>query len=102
MRISFVARGSKAYHLPPLGRSLIASRSGRRYTLDPYQLVAELVLALFFVVAGAGKVSGQEDGLGKVTYDRWCAGCHGVDGDGTGVAAEYMLPRPRDFTRALY
>jgi mono/diheme cytochrome c family protein len=39
---------------------------------------------------------------GKVVYDKWCAGCHGVDGKGAGPAASYMLPRPRDFTQALY
>ncbi|MGH7507048.1 MAG: c-type cytochrome, partial [Longimicrobiales bacterium] len=44
----------------------------------------------------------QADHPGKPTYDRWCAGCHGVDGDGQGDAAGYMLPRPRDFTKALY
>ena len=50
-----------------------------------------------------GSASAQEDGdLGKVTYDRWCAGCHGVDGTGDGPGAGYMLPRPRDFTQAQY
>lgn len=39
---------------------------------------------------------------GKVVYDKWCAGCHGDTGAGDGEAAAYMLPRPRDFTRAVY
>ena len=53
--------------------------------------------------AVVGGLSAQDgDDLGRVTYDRWCAGCHGVDGTGNGTAAEYMLPRPRDFTQALY
>lgn len=54
---------------------------------------------------GANGLAGQEgDGneLGKATYERWCAGCHGEDGTGNGVASDYMLPRPRDFTQALY
>jgi len=101
MRILTVVNGARTCHLPPLGRSLIASRFGRRHILAPGRLVAAAVLALFFLAAGARGLSGQED-LGKTTYDRWCAGCHGVDGDGLGVAAEYMLPRPRDFTLALY
>ncbi len=42
------------------------------------------------------------DDLGEVTYVKWCAGCHGVDGTGNGTGAEYMLPRPRDFTEARY
>lgn len=40
--------------------------------------------------------------LGQVTYDRWCAGCHGDDGAGQGPGAISMLPRPRDFTSAQY
>lgn len=39
---------------------------------------------------------------GKVTYDKWCSGCHGLDGKGDGPGAARMLPRPRDFTRAQY
>ncbi len=50
---------------------------------------------------GAGQLSAQE-GLGQVTYEKWCAGCHGVDGRGAGEGAEIMLPRPRDFSQALY
>jgi DMSO reductase family type II enzyme heme b subunit len=44
----------------------------------------------------------QEAALGKTVYDRWCAGCHGDTGAGDGEAAAFMLPRPRDFTRAVY
>lgn len=43
-----------------------------------------------------------QDHPGKATYDKWCAGCHGVDGQGAGPGAEYMLPRPRNFVQALY
>ena len=101
MRMLDVIQGSRMCRLPPLGRSLIASRFGRRHILEPRLVGAALGLSLFLVVAGTLEVSAQED-LGKVTYDRWCAGCHGVDGDGKGVGADYMLPRPRDFTLALY
>ena len=65
-----------------------------------------LALAVLFAAAAAlavGDLSAQDgDDLGEVTYVRWCAGCHGVDGTGNGTAAGYMLPRPRDFTQALY
>jgi len=39
---------------------------------------------------------------GKAIYDKWCAECHGDTGAGDGSAQTYMLPRPRDFTKALY
>ena len=48
-------------------------------------------------------VSAQEGAPpGKDTYDRWCATCHGAEGAGDGAGAEWMLPRPRDFTTGLY
>ena len=63
-------------------------------------------IAALFVAASAlaaADLTAQDgDDLGQVTYDRWCAGCHGVDGTGNGPGAGYMLPRPRDFTQALY
>ncbi|MDX1673380.1 MAG: c-type cytochrome [Longimicrobiales bacterium] len=60
----------------------------------------------FSALAVPGFVGAQEGGNadhpGKPVYDRWCAECHGVDGDGRGDAAAWMLPRPRDFTDAQY
>jgi mono/diheme cytochrome c family protein len=43
-----------------------------------------------------------QEARGKAVYDRWCAECHGDTGAGDGSAQAYMLPRPRDFTKALY
>jgi mono/diheme cytochrome c family protein len=34
---------------------------------------------------------------GAQLYARHCAGCHGEQGDGRGVAAVYLFPKPRDF-----
>lgn len=57
------------------------------------------------VVAGGLAVAAQaraQEQPGKALYDRWCAECHGEHGAGDGAAASFMLPRPRDFTGALY
>jgi DMSO reductase family type II enzyme heme b subunit len=40
--------------------------------------------------------------LGKEVYEKRCAFCHGFDGKGEGIAAPFLDPRPRDFTRGLY
>jgi DMSO reductase family type II enzyme heme b subunit len=40
--------------------------------------------------------------LGKAVYDKHCAGCHGLGGQGDGPAAELLDPRPRDFTAGKY
>ncbi|MCC6849803.1 MAG: c-type cytochrome [Deltaproteobacteria bacterium] len=39
---------------------------------------------------------------GKELYTRNCAQCHGDKGDGRGVAAPHLLPRPRDFTSGKF
>ncbi|HSE60418.1 MAG TPA: cbb3-type cytochrome c oxidase subunit I [Nitrospiraceae bacterium] len=40
--------------------------------------------------------------LGKEVYERRCAGCHGVKGDGKGPSAAFLNPKPRDFTTGLF
>src|SRR5438445_10643690 len=47
-------------------------------------------------------LTAQDTTKGKVVYVKWCAGCHGDTGAGDGPAASHMLPRPRDFTGAIY
>jgi DMSO reductase family type II enzyme heme b subunit len=39
---------------------------------------------------------------GKALYERHCAQCHGGDGKGDGPAADFVYPRPRDFTLAVF
>ena len=60
---------------------------------------AGLGAALLLVPLAA---AAQQAPAGKATYDRWCAGCHGVDGKGEGSGAAEMMPRPRDFTTGKY
>jgi mono/diheme cytochrome c family protein len=54
------------------------------------------------MLAVASVTLGAQGATGKAVYDKWCAGCHGDTGAGDGPAAEYMLPRPRDFTKGIY
>jgi mono/diheme cytochrome c family protein len=39
---------------------------------------------------------------GKPLYVRYCAGCHGDDGDAQGENAQWIDPKPRDFTAAVF
>jgi mono/diheme cytochrome c family protein len=66
----------------------------------PHVIVPAFALALSVFVGPS--LAAQDVESGKVLYDRWCAECHGEAGAGDGSAAAFMLPRPRDFTRALY
>ncbi len=52
-------------------------------------------------LASAARIS-QDTTLGKAVYVKWCAGCHGETGGGDGSGADAMLPRPRNFTGAVY
>ncbi len=65
-----------------------------------------VVLALVLLFLGAASApaqeAGAEGGLGKEVYDKWCAHCHGDQGDGEGVAASRLNPKPRDFTSGKY
>jgi len=60
-----------------------------------------VVVALLSVIPTV-RLSSQDTTAGRKVYSKWCAGCHGEDGKGDGPAAAYMLPRPRDFTGAVY
>jgi len=39
---------------------------------------------------------------GKEAYRRYCIGCHGPAGDGNGENAQWIDPKPRDFTEAVF
>src|SRR5271155_1428194 len=48
-----------------------------------------------------GHASGEQQG-GLVLYRRFCVGCHGPAGDGNGENAQWIDPKPRDFTLAVF
>ena len=39
---------------------------------------------------------------GAAAYGRYCVSCHGVEGDGRGPSAEWLDPRPRNFTGGTF
>ncbi len=40
--------------------------------------------------------------LGREVYQSRCVGCHGKRGDGNGLAATFLSPRPRNFTLGVF
>jgi len=48
-----------------------------------------------------GNLTGHAD-AGQQDYRRWCIGCHGPYGDGNGENAQWIDPKPRDFTAATF
>ena len=73
---------------------------------DRRMLLALVMLSSYPVVALRALASplgfGQDTTAGRGVYEKWCAGCHSETGTGDGPAASYMLPRPRDFTGAIF
>jgi mono/diheme cytochrome c family protein len=39
---------------------------------------------------------------GAAVFNRHCAACHGITGDGNGEAAPYLVPKPRDYRAGIY
>ncbi len=78
------------------------------------KITRSLILAAFGValatpgVARAQDTGASVNGLagnaeaGKQDYRRWCVGCHGKEGNGEGENAQWIDPKPRDFTEALF
>jgi cytochrome c oxidase cbb3-type subunit 2 len=63
------------------------------------------------LLGGATPAPAQETHVGTLTghaaagqplYTRYCAGCHGDDGDAQGENAQWIDPKPRDFTAATF
>ncbi|MDZ7362024.1 MAG: ethylbenzene dehydrogenase-related protein [candidate division KSB1 bacterium] len=59
-------------------------------------------LAVTFRPTKTLPVSDQLLAIGKKTYNKECAPCHGVDGRGQGETAYLLYPKPRDFLTAQY
>ena len=61
----------------------------------------EVLAAQGQTVTRVGNLTGNP-AAGKQDYRRYCVGCHGPEGDGTGENAQWIDPKPRDFTAAVF
>ncbi|MES1211715.1 MAG: c-type cytochrome, partial [Acidobacteriota bacterium] len=61
-----------------------------------------LLLALSTALAALPAAAQQQQVPGGPLYQKMCSQCHGEKGDGQGIAAPRLLPRPRDFTAGKF
>ncbi len=54
------------------------------------------------IFAGGVVATKKQLNSGKVIYTEYCMACHGVNGDGKGVASKGLSVPPRDFTKGIY
>ncbi|WP_372655286.1 cytochrome c [Halobacteriovorax sp.] len=54
------------------------------------------------IFAGGKYVTAKTLNKGKTIYTEYCMPCHGVNGDGKGVASKGMKVPPRDFTKGIF
>lgn len=52
--------------------------------------------------AGKSKKKGSDLAEGKKVFEANCVACHGAKGEGDGVAAQALNPKPRNFTDTAY
>jgi mono/diheme cytochrome c family protein len=53
-------------------------------------------------MAGVSGVPGSHLKRGAEIYSRYCVQCHGVNGDGSGIAASYLNPKPRNYQMGIF
>ena len=90
-------RRSRTIKIPRFRRSNVPS-----FRPFPLFSAATVVTVVSVLLPAPRSLAGQDVEVGKELYDKWCSGCHGENGTGDGPAAAFMLPRPRDFSGAVY
>lgn len=77
-------------------------------TVKIFSWLAGLTLVLIFLVIVSPDLyrgyvySLDRRGSGQRTYETYCVGCHGLQGQGNGEAAGFLNPKPRNFVKGDY
>ena len=51
-----------------------------RHSMAKLFVISSLLLSLAVTIWPLKVMAQEESDLGKITYEKWCAGCHGTDG----------------------
>ncbi len=99
-----VAAGCEPAPLPEWGvreqlQSLADSDAQKKITAE---LSAAFGAPLSPNAPGADEPRREHLRQGAAVYAKRCAQCHGASGDGNGIAAAYLKPRPRDYRSGIF
>jgi cytochrome c oxidase cbb3-type subunit 2 len=102
------APGSGAAYLDGMRKREL--RKGKAMIGNAKALCAAAALACLAQSPGAAAEDGKSPWLlwaslhekGENIYLKDCAACHGEKGNGAGIAAPFLDPKPRDFTTGMY
>jgi DMSO reductase family type II enzyme heme b subunit len=73
------------------------------FLLPGVALAQDFAAKGFKLTAPSPREDSPEDvAAGKALYEKNCSQCHGDEGDGQGLMADRLHPRPRDFRRGIY
>ena len=106
-RLSSIAPGGQSAEVV-FGSGRVVTYSAQRLLLDFSRFLTDCRIYEFFhaydqpVPASPQSPEPASVQHGQVIYAQECSGCHGIKGDGQGVFATRLIPRPRDFTRGLF
>ncbi len=70
--------------------------------------MAKLLFTIILIILAVARFAAQTEATdetieaGRNLYEKKCGFCHGNEGGGDGPVADYLNPRPRDFTMGLY
>ena len=69
-----------------------------RTSMNPFIGLALFTLGTLGIAAGGARAGEGADSPGRATYLRYCGACHGPKGEGDGVAAIGLTPKPANLT----
>jgi mono/diheme cytochrome c family protein len=65
------------------------------------RLLAAITITLLAAARAAHAADSPDQDIKRTLYLRYCGACHGPEGKGDGIAAQYMTPRPTDLTQIM-
>ena len=87
-----------------LGSMVLLTAGATRSTAQSHVNSPDPLLGAPSVATATSQIDGitGHAETGKHLYRRFCIGCHGPDGNGQGMNAQWIDPQPRDFTEATF